>query len=124
MTCLFKVGKTYKTVDGADVLIIAVDDNLYLPVVGIVTAENGLKSVFQWTVYGYSPTAWPCRLYLVKPEPVIKTIWINVYRYMDGNESGFALDQYLIQNEALSQVTKNADYIGTFPFSFEVPGDE
>lgn len=129
MNCIFKVGKTYKTIDSADVLIIAVDTHLAFPVVGILTAENGIKKVFSWTIDGLGHEPWTINL--VKPKPIVKTLWINVYKLT--NQKNDEKDIYMnydigvhsSKEEALDYISLlnlmgKPLYIGTFPFSFEV----
>lgn len=127
MNCMFKVGKTYKTVDGGDVTIVYIDDRLYNPVVGVVTTNSKeIPFICSWSLYGVHPVFSKHNLLLPKPKQV--TMYVNVYKHRDDNLGyhGYVHRLLSVANKAASPNSDvmEGDFIGTFPFSFEVNGDE
>ena len=71
----FKVGATYKTQDGADTLVVYVDESM---IVGVITPENGLRQAFCWRETGlYADRRLPF-MDLVVPEPIVQRFWFEL----------------------------------------------
>jgi hypothetical protein len=117
----FKVGKTYKTQDGADVLIIYIDEDLVYPIVGVITANNGLKTVSYWRLNGISCQTNSPFLDLVTPKALVKTLYVNLHRHNNGRFSGFVYEE--LMNAVLASQHSLETFYKTLPFSFEVPDE-
>jgi hypothetical protein len=89
---MIELGKQYKTRDGCEVRIYAVDGGGRFPVHGAVKLDDGTWRQEEWTLTGsYNGEkdghTLPNALDLIEVKPRIqREVWVNVYRHDDGAE--------------------------------------
>jgi hypothetical protein len=80
-----EIGRTYRTRDGCEVRIYALDAGGQTPVHGAIK-RNGLWIVSSWSKEGRWSISHPeNNLIEVKPR-IQREVWVNVYRHDDGAE--------------------------------------
>ena len=103
-----KAGKPVYTRDGHKARIICFDKNNLLPIVALVTGEDGLETVFQYYSNGQTHE------YVEHPEDLMMLIekkegWVNLYKS----------SAYSTKEEAMKYRNKHNDYIDTIKISWE-----
>jgi len=103
-----KAGKFVCTRDGRKARIICFDKNNLLPIVALVTGEDGLETVFQYYSNGQTHE------YVERPEdlmmlPEKKEGWVNVYKD----------SVYDTKDEAIDGMYEGRGYIDTVKVSWE-----
>lgn len=119
----FKVGKTYLTECGYSARVI---DNDGKKLTGIVTDPTGHEQAYRWGLDGKSqhPFHSESFMFLVGQGPVAKTVWVNVYKNNQVPQQDIKLSAWSNKELAVKHQGNGTEFVGTFPFTFEVEDNE
>ena len=106
--------KPVQTRDGRKVRILCTDGPHEQPICGIIEGKDG-GDYWSWPLSGKSDAFSETRnLVNIEPEPV--TLWVNVWKNMEGGYVSGRL--YSSEHEARKDCDGHPTYIGAFPLTF------
>ena len=115
-----KAGKPICTRDGRPARIICFDaQNEDFPIVALITDDEGDETPETYTAHGGYYTNAGQRdsdLMMVTQE---RTVWVNLYRSVDGRGCYVGSTTADTEQEALDNRNTGTCYIGTFPITYE-----